>query len=211
VITNGPFVDRYFLPAIFGVLGATGCLLNRLNRSGIVACGLVLILALGLQEFSFWRAHRQAMSNAPADSVARLAVAAHYQDLPIVISDPLKYVEMSHYASPELRLRLLTLAEPAEAVAYSGKDTVERLVLALRTREPVNVQEYDAFTRKSQVFLLYSNGSASDWWRVKFLRDGALLQLVAASGQHEALYLVKVRKPDVTAGSVSSIGPLPTP
>jgi hypothetical protein len=52
VITNGPFVDRYFLPAIFGVLAATGCLFNRLNRAGIVACGLVLILALGLQEFS---------------------------------------------------------------------------------------------------------------------------------------------------------------
>ena len=35
---------------------------NRLNRAGIVACGLVLILALGLQEFSFWRARRQAMA-----------------------------------------------------------------------------------------------------------------------------------------------------
>ena len=185
-VTHGPFVERYFLPTILGIVAAAIYGLNCTNSKNLHAVGLTLLLAIMSQEFGFWKSLGN--RERPADIVApiaNLAGTALYQTLPIVISDAGEYVELWHY----LR-RAVTLPNPEGAATYAGVDTVDKLVLALRPYAPAGIQDFSSFEATHSAFLLYSNGSRSDWWPAKLAHDGFQLKLLSFGGS-AAVYLVE--------------------
>jgi hypothetical protein len=195
-MTHGPFVERYFLPTILGTTAAVGYALRRAKPKGVLLAAMFVGLAIGSQELGFWRSlggDRQT----PADIVgpiANLAKITRYADLPIVFSDPGGYVEFWHYAPPELLRRVVTLPDPPNAVDYSGTDTVDKLVIALRSCEPVAVEDLAHFEAQHQTFLLYSNGSRIDWLPAWFVHDGDQLRLLGRQLSGSA-YLVELKAP----------------
>jgi len=194
-VTHGPFVERYFLPTILGFAAAVGYGLGRAKPKIVLLAAMFVGLAIGSQEFGFWRtlSHRQT----PADivnPVANLAGITLYGDLPIVISDAGAYVELWRYAPPELLQRVVALPDPANAASYSGSDTVDKLVIALSFIEPIKTEDLAHFEAEHQTFLLYSDGSRSDWLPTRLAHDGDRLRLLGTQGRR-AEYLVELKRP----------------
>src|SRR5258708_5324121 len=156
---------------------------------------LLVGLAIGWQEFGFWRVLGHWLR--PADMVApvaNLACITRYADLPIVVSDAGVYVQFWHYAPPELLRRVVTLPDPENAVNYSGTDPVDKLVIALRSCEPIAVEDLAHFEAEHQTFLLYSNGSRIDWLPARLAHDGNQLRLLDRQLGGSA-YLVELKAP----------------
>lgn len=194
-ITHGPFVDRYFLASILGIVIAASALLRRAKPMELVFAAAFVLLAVGSQELGFWRSQlNRGTIDDRVKPLASLAKVAHHEDLPIVISDAGVYVELWHYSPPALGLRLAALADPTNSVIYTGTDTVDRIVLALRSCVPVAVHDFAPFGAEHRIFLLYSNGSRIDWWPARLAHDGNQVVLVAAEGP-DAIYLVELKAP----------------
>jgi hypothetical protein len=194
-ITHGPFVDRYFLPAILGIAAAVGYALGRVKPRGTMVAVIFVLLVIGVQELGFWTSNRHHV--VPAEQISPLASFAddvRRVDLPIVVSDFGIYLESWHYAPPGLRRRIMALADPASAVKYIGTDTSDQLAVALRPYVPVAVQDFAPFAAEHPVFLLYSTGSLFDWWPARLTHEGARLQLLAVHGP-AAMYLVELKVP----------------
>jgi len=194
-ITHGPYVERYFLPTILGIAASVGYALGQVKRESALVAAVFVGLAIGSQEFGFWRmlGHWQRPADIVAP-VANLAGITRYADLPIVVSDVGVYVEFWHYAPPELLRRVVTLPDPENAVNYSGTDTVDKLVIALKSCEPIAVEDLAHFEAEHQTFLLYSNGSRIDWLPARLAHDGNQLRLLDRQLGGSA-YLVELKAP----------------
>ena len=192
-ITHGPFIDRYFLPAILGIAAAVGYALERVKPRGTVAAAVIILLAIGVQELGFWTSPRhRVVPVEQVSSLAKLAERVGRDDIPIVVSDFGVYLATWYYAPPALKRRITALADPVSAVKYIGTDTSDQLALAVRSYAPVAVQDFAPFAAAHRVFLLYSTKSLFDWWPARLTRDGDRLQLLAVDGP-EAIYLVELR------------------
>jgi hypothetical protein len=55
-------------------------------------------------------------------------------------------------------------------------------VIELQCCVSLQVNEFNSFAAAHPVFLLYSDGTAFDWWPNRLMHDGAVLQLVARQG-----------------------------
>lgn len=172
--THAGYTSRYVLCTILGVAIAFGYFLEWLQPQGVVIAGALLFLALGAQEFTFWRTLPSNIGAParPAEDMLALVNSVHLDGLPLVVSDSGRYFEILHYAAPELRARMVAVVDPASAYAYSGSDTVENILLALRQLAPVDVRDFAEFTATHESFLLYSNGSSYDWLPDRLVRGG---------------------------------------
>jgi 4-amino-4-deoxy-L-arabinose transferase-like glycosyltransferase len=207
-IAHGGATDRYFLPAILGMLAAFGYALRRARPSQFAMIAALIFVAVGSQELGFLRSTLPGLrgTQSRATFLVPLLEAAHRDDLPLVISDAGQYVELSHDAPPSLNLRLAALVDPSSAVIYEQTDTVDKLVIQLSRCSPLQVYDFKPFAAAHPVFLLYSDGSPFDWWPSRLIHDGARLELVAKQGGG-ALYRV-VLKPAAPPGQAPS-GNLP--
>jgi hypothetical protein len=191
-LTHAPFVSRYFLPAILGIAAAVGYVLARAKPTGILLTAIFLVFLIGVQELLFWKSiHR---GGEPFEQLTHLVEVANREKLPIVVSDFNTYVQVCHYASPELRGRILTLVDPGKSWIYTGTDTAEKIAVILRSYAPLTILDFPPFAANHPVFLLYSNGAEGDWWPARLLHDGHHLQLLAVHGD-ESMYLVELKAP----------------
>jgi hypothetical protein len=128
------------------------------------------------------------------EDVERVVRAAGHGDLQVVDSDPIDYLQLAYYASPEGRRRLVFLADVPAAIAYVGSDTADKCLLALRSYLPLQVYDFAAFAGNHAEFLLYSDGrKAWDWWPTRLLHDGYALDLVAID-HGSRIYLVRRKR-----------------
>jgi len=176
-VSHGPFTERYLLATILGFIFASALPLSKASPAALRTVAALLLFALCSQELGFWKSlkNRQTVATIIAPLV-ELAKVPDYGDLPIVFSDAGIYVEIWHYAPPELFSRAVALPDPATAVAYTDTDTVDKLVLALRPYAPAGIQHFDDFIGAHPRFLLYSNGSRADWWPARLAHDGYRVQ-----------------------------------
>jgi hypothetical protein len=183
-IAHGGATDRYFLPAILGMLAAFGYVLRRVRPTQFTLVAALIFVAVGSQEFGFLRFTLPSLrgTQSRAAFLLPLLEAAHRDDLPLVISDAGQYVEFSHDAPPSLNLRMAALVEPSSAVIYAQTDTVDELVIGLSRYTPLQVYDFKSFAAAHQVFLLYSDGSPFDWWPNRLIHDGARLEMIAKQG-----------------------------
>jgi Dolichyl-phosphate-mannose-protein mannosyltransferase len=190
-MTHAPFQERYFLPTILGIIATLGYVLGRMKPHGVMAAGMVVLLAVSSQEFGVWssRLRIYGTPTGQINLISHLSELVRHEDLPIVISDAGAYVEFASYAPPALRKRVFGLADPSSATIYAGTDTLDKLVLALRSHSAIGVQDFASFATVHSAFLLCSNGSRFDWWPARLVHDGHRLQLLAVQGQYK-IYLV---------------------
>ena len=190
-ITHGPFLERYFMVSILGVITGIASIVRFASPKVVVCSGAIVFLALASQEVGFWKGFnsRQDVASVVSPIVA-LSDTSRYPDLPIVLSNCAQYVELWHYAPPGLFRGVFTLPDPTKAASYVGFDTADKIVLALRPYNPEGIQDFSKFSTTHPKFILYSDGSRVDWWPARLLHDGYRLQLLRLES-HGAAYLVE--------------------
>jgi len=190
-LAHGGLDHKYVLPCVLAVPLGAGYILPRLNRSIVVLLAVLVLSVLAVQEAGFWASQRGHLGEvvSPVATVESMVDLAAHTDLPVVVSDGDDYLPFVYYAPPELARRFVDVVDPPQAIAYIGNDTVEKSLLRLRFYYPLRVYEFQTFASSHASFLLYSNGSASDWWPRRLANDGYSLE-VAAAGQGRKVYLV---------------------
>lgn len=189
-------IGRYVLPAVLGVPLTAGYVLHRLGRRSVAFFTIFIVLAVAFHETSFWSSRIPLRSKlvSPASHVESLLNAAGSPDLPVVISSALEYMQIVHYARPELKTRLFVLLDASKALAYTGTDNVDMQLAILRSYIPLQAYELSAFALEHRVFLLYSHGNNRfDWWPSELARQGYSLQFLAGD-RTGTLYLVNLKE-----------------
>jgi hypothetical protein len=191
---TGAFTNRYALPAVIGlgILVPFG-LFRLARRQGALAIAMVLCLALG-----FARRGTMTLEDSSERIQKRLGVIAMVQagarpfDEPIVCSDQHLFLILSHYAPPDIRSRLVYLADPDASLRHLGHDSLEwGLLRLLRPWFGVNVQEYRPYLTGHRSFFLLGDPQYFLNWVLRDLTlSGALLELRA---DHREVLLFHVR------------------
>jgi hypothetical protein len=209
-IAHGPFVERYFLPSIFGFATGAALVLRSAPAKTLLAAAILIFIALSSQEVGFWKGlkSRETIASITAP-LTKLAVKSNFLDLPIVLSDSGCFVEIWHYAPAAIFRRAVALPDPESAVAYTGIDTVDKLVLALRPYGPPGIQDFASFRVAHPRFLLYSDGSRYDWLATRLVHDGYRVERLSWD-LGGAAYLVEApqpREPSTTYSLPTSAAP----
>ena len=194
-VAHGGIVPRYCLSAVFGVALGVRCLLRPWRGRTVLGAAAFILFVVAVQEIGFWSSpDRHTPPGNAATSLQSLVSSAHRDDLPndlpVIVADPIAYLEIQHYAAPELKRRLVDLVDPAKAVEYVQTDSAERGLLALRNFVPLNVQDYSDFTASHPAFLLYANHDDYEWTPSRLADDGAAPRLLVNDGS-DSLYLVE--------------------
>jgi hypothetical protein len=194
-IVHGALVDRYVLAMVLGVPLAASQLIPHLGKKSRTIFVAAIILLLAGREARFWISQDDHIAQ-PQFSWMRaqqMVDSAGHPDLPVAISSAVQYLELNHYAPPDLNRRLIFLADPKKAIEYDGSDSGDRQMLILRQYAPMQVEEFPQFKSTHQEFLLLSNGDARlDWWPARFRAEPST-QLRALSTQGAwTIYLVNL-------------------
>jgi hypothetical protein len=203
-IAHGGATDRYYLPAIFGIVIALGYVLREVTPAGFRLAGAIVIIAVAFQEADIVRSFfsHSALQDDRAPILRMLSEASERNDLPLIISDAGQYVELSHTAPSSLNQRMAALVDPPSAISYAETDTVDKLVTELKCCVQLQVYEFKPFAAAHPVFLLYSDGTQFDWWPSRLTHDGARLELLAKQGGG-TLYSVELNPAAAAASAVS--------
>jgi len=93
------------------------------------------------------------------------AVPPEKRALPLVIADPQSFLILSQYGAPEIRARIVYLADANRALAQLGTNSVERGMLDLvKPWFGMNVVPFEPFVESHDEFLVYG-----DFVRLAFL------------------------------------------
>jgi hypothetical protein len=176
IYTTHVFVSRYVLwaiPALAVLFVALICAAE--NRAAIIGAGLLaFFLAISISDE--WPQLAAPPLLREAESVnAELARLPPSQD-PIVIADHHAFMELSHYAPPALRERLLYLVNPGLDVRFLHNDTGALLMEALRNRTSLHIVDLDQALAEHKHFFVAANPIdylpnylAAHGWRVTLL------------------------------------------
>lgn len=189
---HGGMTARYALPAVLGVPLILANLAARWRPLAVAAIVVVALCAVGRHEAQFWASHggSEARLVSPANGLEEILRQAGHEDLPVVVSNGLEYLSITHYAAPEIAGRLVALVDPAESVAETGNDSLDKGLLGILCCLPIRVYEYADFAALHPIFLLYSDGDIDfDRWPDRLMRAGNGLNIVAVEGSRN-LYLV---------------------
>ncbi len=106
-----------------------------------------------------------------------------------MIASPHTFFQLTYYAPPELRSRLVYLADPAVALRHLGTDTPELGIQEFRRWTPLRIEDYRAFRRAHPRFLLYADRGPWSWLLPALAAERARFQVVALDGA-APLYIV---------------------
>jgi hypothetical protein len=167
LVITGAFVPRYALAAIGAVSVVLPLAASHVARAGPIA-GVVLLVALAAGHAGAFAA---VIRSAPFDNpvTARPLLAASLrQPGPTVASAQLWFLQLWYYAAPELKSRMVYVADPDRSLQYTGSDTMDRNYLALARWTAVPVERLDSFLPRHPDLRIYASGSG---WLLEWLRD----------------------------------------
>ena len=152
--TTHVFVHRYAVWAVIGIAllfsGLLSFLANQQNTVGlIVFC--VLLVSLATQEI-------RALCTTPVLQRGE-AVLSELETLPntqelIVVANAPAFVELSYYAEPRLRQRLIYPVSRDLELRFTHCDTFALLMLGLSRHTSLHIADYDAVVGEHPSFLL---------------------------------------------------------
>ena len=153
-ITTHAFLPRYTLWASIGIAIACAALLCWVaRRSAAVGTWLVAILTLGFVGYEVF-ALRQEPTLRQGEAVRRQINAVPQGSEPIVVEYDHAFMELSYYASPELRERLYYLLDRNMELQQTGSDLDYSLMSARGRLTRLHIVELKDFLRSNPKFLL---------------------------------------------------------
>ena len=176
------FQDRYSLPAILGcslLLGALVAARARWSRVAAAAAAAIFPCVFLIQT-SIWFISLGHASTAQSQraTAAQLRLSAIRPDLPIVITDPLLFLEYDHYESADVAQRIYYLTDRENSLRYTGMTLYDDAFPVMKRWFPIRAQlaNYREFIAKHPNFaILAAYQSPRDWVMRKMVDDGMVL------------------------------------
>jgi hypothetical protein len=185
---TGAFVYRYPLAALFGVSVLFAAVLHSwLGNRYTPVWSAAAVLALSFFVMRLGPAVAATMPPTPLDEInSTLRTIAAKEECsagPIVVSSPLKFLALAHYAPTGLRERLVYPADPQSAREATETDSPDVSLLKLAPWADLNVPSYAEFRSASANFCVVTYSNARFDWIAGKLRDSqAGLTLVEEDG-----------------------------
>ena len=188
----GSFVSRYVLYTIIGLTVALTILAYRASRADRVLGAALLLVFVG---WYLLKAPSSIRSNI-AQRGGNLFGEAHpfedttwmprieRSDLPILATPAVFFLQLQHYAAPEVRKRILYAYDKNESLRYTGTSTGELNLQILSRVTPVQAIPYDSFITRNNHFLVCAEMTNPTWVVQKLLDQGATLRLICKQDTH---------------------------
>lgn len=187
---TGTFISRYSLATVFGCAVLAAFLCRVADGSGRVLASAVLsVLVVQVM------IPKSVMALAWVAPVPRYGISLMLDNvpndkLPIVIDSPLRFLEMTYYASPELRARMYYVADPERAHSYKGSKVQDTSLVRLNKWVPLNVVSRQEFVSCTKEFLLYwQAGDPHGWIYLNLARSGADIKVLKEAPGESLLYV----------------------
>lgn len=181
-VTTHYFWERYVLASTIGVIGGITLLVNRIPQRNLIAGGFLV----GILVPWFHKAVREKIPRPAVIDPVLLKLAPGTE--PIVYGDALDYPVVWHYASRELRARLVLLRD-RQRMMTGSIDWMPDITMdahADRGTYPMPVEGFDRFVANTPQFLFYSSGKEPDRnWALGALRAQGKHVDEVATGEFE--------------------------
>jgi hypothetical protein len=186
-ITNA-YTNRYVLPATIGWCVLCARIPSHLARTvstrrAVAAATVAVILLTAARQLVDARLITLATPTVP--------LLARLHGLPaephrIVITEAVLYLQFAHYASAELRDRMLFAEMPERALAITGTNTGTDNIRRLGKFTEVQTEDFDSVVAAREPMYVYGR----DGWVMTLLRDsGASMRLLAQDGNRVLLHV----------------------
>lgn len=193
--TGGGYTLRYNWPFITGfaiACGAVVAIYIRRRAAALLAAALVFSL-FAREAFEILTMPHRDPKAEQVKMLQGLTAAERELEpgLPIANCDMLYSIPLYYYGDPATTRRLVTLVDVESSLRYIGNDTVAHAVLGLNRVVPLSIRETKLFLAENQRFYIWSPPIQSRWL-LHYLRDrGYQLQVAAAAGQEDLVFLAE--------------------
>ena len=193
-LMHGAMSERYVQASVLGVALAMACAMSLARGKVVLLFAVFVFSSVAIHEFSFWRSAHSLRLDNPALAVEAVIQKAGHPDLPVVFSDGVPYMQLTHYAAPEWKKRFVILEDPGKALKYGKTDNVDKGFEILRSYVPLQAYPLSEFVASHPAFLFYVEdpGTGFDWLRNYFPEEASSMQTLVAEGNRK-IYLVNMR------------------
>ena len=186
-LTDGGLTTRYMVPVGVVVPLVLAQLVRHLSEQARVAVAIALLVSILVFEVAYWSVSYPLIRDAvPEPAFAELTIQdAKHAELPVLVSNPVDYLQLVYYATPKQRARLVEPFDTAAQITYARTDTTEKNLAALAPYIPMNLPQWSEFRTKHSSFLLFTSTAGRDrfdWWIRRFTKEKAGMQLLAGTG-----------------------------
>jgi uncharacterized membrane protein len=192
------FVPRYVLPCLLGFSALLPSVLEAcFGRTSGWRFLLLLVLVLGFVGIRLAGSVRELSRHVPGRTTmvevllrdgGRTELDARRS--PIVVTAPLLYPVFVHYSKPELRERLVYLADPAAAFRFRQVNTPDLALLKIAPWTGFHVESYASFVSRNDEFLLVvAPGDRFGWLMNQLQQDDKSTVFVASRDGYQLLWL----------------------
>jgi hypothetical protein len=183
----GGYAERYTFDSMLGIAALFAVLAFELSR-GSALLGVVFALIFfgwfamksvsSIGVFQSERGDRIGKPGAPLDH-RNWVRYARTSDLPLVLTNGTYFLQIQYYAPEDIARRIVYLADTDLARRYAGENTVEKILLVLRTLGRQPVEDYHSFAAAHPRFLMCVNLEVKSWLFSMLVEDGSRLVLKA--------------------------------
>jgi hypothetical protein len=199
-------VPRYTMSVVLGISVAIVNVAYQVReRSGPSWIALAVLLIVVVQQADISRFGRVSAGvvtdHGDVDRLRRLVGRSQTADLPIAVSNGLRFLPMAYYARPTQDLPFVYLIDHAAAVATIGTDSPDRALSTLAPYLAMRLEDRSRFLAAHSRFLLFSENEFWDWLPMRLMADGFSMRLLArdiGDGTNHMLFLVEAPKPSAT-------------
>ncbi len=191
-LLTGAFTARYGIVTLIGLSILLPLCLQRLFRNSRAAALAALLFLVGC--FGGWYALGLRKHDSTASLVSWLR-ASNPSHLPIVVADSNMYLPLTYNTPKDVADDLVYILDAKDALKYTGINSAEHTLAAMRNIAPLNVPSYSSFTEAHQSFLVLWQESRFDWIVPKLRSAGAELRMYDTSDV-QVLFLVNLRGAD---------------
>lgn len=175
---------RYALPCVIGCAGLVGfALYARRSSKALVA---VTASIVGVVCAVNWRSSgglqfmmRPGEPIIIASEAKPLPEAAIHSDLPVVISDAQRFLQIGLYGPRALQDRAVFLVDPNASMKHIHMNNGDAQMTALSRVAPIRVESYGTFLRGHSSFLFYGARNMWEWQLAQLTEDGVRFTVLA--------------------------------
>ncbi len=180
------FVSRHILFTIVGVTTSLAYLAYRSSRGDRLLATVLLIVFFGwfvVKVPSSIHANLAQSGNSFSGPLrpfadADWALPIERSQLPIAVTPAVFFLQLQHYADPDLKPRIVYPTSVAAALQYDRSNTGELHLNLLAHAVSLNLPRYEEFVSSHPHFLLCADTTNPTWLIRKLIDDGAQLRLI---------------------------------
>ncbi len=183
---TGAFTSRYAICAIIGFSILISLAATRIYNNNRLIVAVLMICFFGwfgiLTFKEYWKPGED--WGAYPESKIQLIKLSGEPDLPIVAAETYTFIELEHYAPPEISSRVVYLADPQISLQRIGSNSIELGTLSLfKPWFQLNVTDYKPYIASRPRFLLCGNPQSFSWIVPQLEQDGMRLELKGNKGK----------------------------